>query len=110
MGQNTIWELGIQIVKHGGTFLQLEKANPKMGFIKRQNMALAKRGFKDQIGLIWGEKTWRRRGEEEEEEKKRKKEDSSQDQAKVWKLNLSMDLWNFKGFVWLIACLQKLGF
>ena len=28
----------------------------------------------------------------------------------VWKLNLSMDLWNFKGFVWLIACLQKLGF
>ena len=37
-------------------------------------------------------------GEEEEEEAK---------QAKVWnfgflvwKLNLSMDLWNFKGFVW----------
>ena len=86
MGQNTIWELGIQIVKHGGTFLQLEKANPKMGFIKRTNMALAKTGFKDQIGLIWGEE---KHGEEEEEKRKRKKEDSSQDQAKVWNFGFS---------------------
>ena len=46
------------------------------------------------------------REEEEEEEKKRKRGSSK----KVWKLNLSTDLWNFKGLVWLIACLQKLGF
>ena len=70
-------------------------------------------GFKGQIGLQFGgelKNSEGRRGEEEEEEKKRKKEDSSQDKAKVWKLNLSMDLWSFKGFIWLIACLQKLGF
>ena len=61
---------------------------------------------------IWSH-VWRRANregrkeeEEEEEEKKRKRRSSK----KVWKLNLSMDLWNSKGFVWLIACLQKLGF
>ena len=73
MGQNTIWELGVQIVKHGGIFLQLENANPKMGFIKRPNMALAKMGFKDQIGLIWEKKKVEKKGRrgrrrEEEEE------------------------------------------
>ena len=83
------------------------KLNPKMGFWR------AKHGLKrPKFGLQREKRTNRegRRGEEEEEEKKRKKEDSNQDQAKVWKLNLSMDLWNFKGFIWLIACLQKLGF
>ena len=53
-------------------------------------------GFKGQIGLQFGGELKKncegRRGEEEEEEKKRKKENSSEDQAKVWKLNLSMDL------------------
>ena len=55
-----------------------------------------------------GEK--RRREEEEEEEKKERASQGMELGFLVWKLNLSMDLWNFKGFVWLIACLQKLGF
>ena len=80
MGQNTIWELGIQIVKHGGTFLQLEKANPKMGFIKRPNMAFEKMGFKDQIGLIWGEE---KRGEEGEKRKKKRRRGRRRIQAKI---------------------------
>ena len=104
MGQNTIWELGIQIVKHGGTFLQLEKANPKMGFTKRPNMALAKMGFKDQIGLIWGKKNMEnkgRRGRRREEEEEGGFKPRS---SKVWKLTLIMHSMRFgmdhMNFVW----------
>ena len=64
------WELGIQIVKHGGTFLQLKKVNPKMGFIWRVKHGLSKDGIKKtKIDLILGRRTKREgEGEEEEEE------------------------------------------
>ena len=92
MGQNTIWELGIQIVKHGGTFLQLEKANPKMGFILRAKQGLRKYGFKDQIGLIWGGEKREGEGEEKRKRKKKKRRRGRGDQAKkVWKLTLLMN-------------------
>ena len=65
-------------------------------------MVLANMGIKRPKLVSFGRKEKR----EEEEDGGAKIKQSK----KVWKLNLSMDLWNFKGLVWLIACLQKLGF
>ena len=48
----------------------------------------------------------RRRREEEEEDGGAKANKVWNFGFLVWKLNLCMDLWNFKGFIWLIACLQ----
>ena len=85
--------------------------NPKMGFIWRAKHGLSKHGIKkSKVGLIL---KVRRKREGEGEEKKKGRRWRSQDQASqgmelwilVWKLNLSMDLWNFEGFIWLIACL-----
>ena len=58
---------------------------------------LTKSGFKDQIGLKL-ERT--RREEKGKREKKRKKKKKMEEikQAKVWKLNSSMDLWNSKAW------------
>ena len=88
--------------------MQTKRFNPKMGFWRAKQGLSKTWNLKTKIGLILGRRT-KREGEGEEKRKRR----SSQGMELwifVWKLNLSMDLWNFKGFVWLIACLQKLGF
>ena len=53
MGQITIWEIKIQMVKRYGLKKQICKVNPKNGFYLRAKHGLIKSGFlKDQLGLI----------------------------------------------------------
>ena len=72
-----------------------------MGYFGGPNKALTNIEFKrPKIGLIWGEEQKREgEGEEKRKRKKKKRKRGRGDQAKkVWKLNLSMDLWNSKAW------------
>ena len=75
MGQNTILGIWNTNSQNGGTFLQIMKVNPKMGFIWRAKHGLNKDGIKKtKVGLILGRRT-KREGEGEEKRKRKKKEE-----------------------------------
>ena len=103
------------MAKSRGAKMQLEKANPKMGFW-RAKQGLSKHGFqKTKIGLILGKEE--KREEEEEEEKNKRKVIK---QAKVWnfgflvwKQTLIMDSMRFCMYLWIcmiIILSLNLGF
>ena len=88
------------MVKHGGTFLQIMKLNPKMGFWEAKH-GLSKHGFKDHI---WSQIGGACREEEKRKKKKRRKEgeEINPSKPKVWnfgflvgKLTLIMELNGF---------------